>query len=194
MLLPVTTYVNGLLCASTGSQILLNCLSSAVYAIKMTFRSLNKPAAIRLALARTPARPALKDRGDARRNDSLLLDLLAWSEVLACKARFRLWSVQQVVVGFLAVGGICSVYNYFKGPNHKSRSVNKSKKTGSEFRNFEDRIGEQPQCDNTYPSAPGPLLFSFDAVVKVLRAFRAFCWVAVDGLIFIFEVLSDWGS
>ena len=62
------------------------------------------------------------------------------------------------------------------------------------FETFEDRVSEQPLCDNTYPSAPGPLLFSFDAVAKVLRTFRAFCCVAVDGLIFKFEVLSDWGS
>ena len=90
MLPLVTTYVDGLLCATTSIQILLNRLSSAVYAIKMTFRSLNKPAAIRLVLARAPARPAFKDRGDARRYDSLLLDLLARSEVLAGEARLRL--------------------------------------------------------------------------------------------------------
>ena len=194
MLIPVNTYVDGLLRATTSTHILLNCLCSAVYAIKMTFRSLNKPAAIRLVLARAPARPALKDRGDARRNDSLLLDLLAWSEVLAGKARLRLRSVQQVVVCFLAVGGICSVYNYFKCPCHNSRSVANQRKVDQNFETFEHRIGEQPLRDITYPSAPGPLLFSFDAVAKVLRAFRAFCCVAVDGLNFIFEVLSDWGS
>ena len=68
------------------------------------------------------------------------------------------------------------------------------RKVDQNFETLEDRIGEQLLHENTYPSAPGPLLFSFDAVVKVLRTFRAFYCVAVWGLAFTLEVLSDWGS
>ena len=65
-----------------------------------------------------------------------MLNLLARGEVLAGEGRLGLRSVQQVVVGLLGVGGICSIDNYLKGPCHNGRSVDKSKKSGSEFRNF----------------------------------------------------------